>query len=164
MSFELWPCGVAFTLTVRSAEGRSEPAAHPPANASYSAPKWHWSCVLNGHFWNFANFSVHKRDRRTTGVCSCRGNECACVYVKCHITQLIFACICFWGSHCIYSKNVAYITYSCGLVIDSDILHFLKTLFLSWTLSIHTVNNRFIWLWLFKRKLLQHTKAQTIVS
>lgn len=116
MSFELWPCDVAFTLTVRSAEGRNEPAAHPPANASSSGPKRHWSCVLNGHFWNFANFSI---DRRTTVLCSCRGNRGTSVHVKCHIIQLIFACIKFWSSHCIYSRNTAYVTYSRGLVTDS---------------------------------------------
>ena len=118
-SFELWPYDVASMLTLRGTEVRTELVACPPAKSGYSGPKRHWSGVLNGHFWNFANFSVHRCDRRTTVLCQCRGNECTYVRVKCHIMQLIFVCIKFWGSHCIYSRNTAYTTYSRGLVIDS---------------------------------------------
>lgn len=118
-AFELWPCDVSFTLPVYSTKGRHEPAAHFSANAGYSGPERHWSGVLNGYFCNFTNFSAHKCDRRTTRLCSCRGNECTCAHVPCHTIQLIFAYIKFWGSHGIYSRNTAYIPYSCGLVIDS---------------------------------------------
>lgn len=83
--------------------------------------------------------------------CSCWENECTCVHVKCHTNP---AHVCFyykvWGSDCIYSKNMAYIRYSHSLAIDSIWYLFSQTLFLSRILSIQTLNNTFIQLWLSK--------------
>lgn len=66
LSFEFWPCGVALTVcTVHSTEGRSEPEAHPSAKTHCSVLK-DTRIFLNGHFWKFGNFSIHRCDRRKT--------------------------------------------------------------------------------------------------
>lgn len=103
---------------------------------------------------------------KSTALWSPVGNGGTRVHTQRHVIQPAWGCVSS-KTHCVYLRNVVYVTYSCGLVtVGVRYSLFSQSSISAWN-TFHSDSKQQIYAALAfpnKSKPLQHTQTQTIVS